>query len=603
MTVQRGELWWSATVLLGTVAGLPMPLAGYLHALTATAITALVAVAIVLVFRCDGYVSFALFALAATMAAAASAFSFNGYPVIAPALIALAGAVAWWCHRAARRLRAWPRVVPTLGGMLVMQVLFALRSWLPAAPVALPTAPMMPVVLAAVCVPGIVMLAYVWRRGGERMRCVAAGLCCGLAGVAAALLYPSGLGPLSARGAHDLPVTAMATAMVAAAWGGFEDLGTVVFVALTLNVLQEGVVRAFSGVELYQLALLPLLSVALLLRRRSARKPGAAQDVPALRAVPVRGLTVICVGAAGFAVGGYLFPPLSELAGLCLVGLSLTLLMGWVGQVTLGQLGFAALGGWVALASGLPLPLAMIAGAVSGAVLSPLVGYPAIRHGGAPAPVTSFTWGLFAYTLFTSPHLLGWPRLLSRQEELLTSHLRGDWNALVAVAVVVCFGAVAVVGRSRVCRVVVAARLDSAIAAREGVNLARARLAMLVLTGFIAATGGTVLALAHGGLLPSAYATESGVRLVSATGVGGMESLAGPVLGVAVFGLVRAYLQWPALRFALNGLFGLIVLRADPNGLASLASLRHRLGRPLARALPLPRLVRPIRHFWDSLSL
>ncbi|GIH05165.1 hypothetical protein Rhe02_32320 [Rhizocola hellebori] len=599
MAFQRREIWWSATVLLGTVAFLPMPAAGYLDALICAGITALVAVAIVLTFRCDGYVSFAEFALAATIATAANALPLSVYPLIAPVLIALAGGIGWLCHRAVQRLRDWPRVVPTLFGMLVLQVLFAIRGWLPAGQPAPLTSPASVTVLVAACLPGVVMMALAWRTGGKHLRCVAAGLCCGLAGVAGAALFAVGPGPLSAAGAHDLPVTAMATAMVAAAWGCFEDLGTIVFGALTLSVLQEAIVRSFSDVGPYQLALLPLLSIALVLRGRVRTTPVVPLASSEFQSAPIRGLTPICVAAVAVAIAGYLFPPATELAGLCLVALSLRLLMGWVGQVTLGQLGFAALGGWVALASGLPVPLAMLAGAASGAVLSPLVGYPAIRHGGAPAPVTSMTWGVFAYTLFTSPHLLGWPRLLSRQEDLLSSQLHGSWNALVALALIACFGTVAMVARSRACQVAVASRRDSGIAAREGVNLPRVRLVMLVLTGFVASAGGTVLALAHGGLLPNTYAAESGVRLVSATGVGGMESLAGPVLGVSVFGLVLLLLPLPALRFVVNGVLGLLVIRAEPSGLAG---MRRQLTGSLAKA-PLHRMMRPIRHLWESSSL
>jgi ABC-type branched-subunit amino acid transport system permease subunit len=391
-------------------------------------------------------------------------------------------------------------------------------------------------------------------------------------------------------------MVAMATAMVAAAMAGFRDPGIAVLAAFALNLVLAASVGLFGSAHVYLLTLMPMLSAALLLRPKPPPPPivdGPSPDPawpPTIRAAlqtmrrPL--LLGYAVGVPVVAVAAGERPVVAELAGYCLVGLSLMMLMGWIGQVTLGQLGFAALGAWITAASGLPPALGILLGALAGTLLSPLVAFTAIRHAGVPAPVTSLTWGVFAYTLFTSPELLGWQRLLSPQTGPLQAIPSGRPDVVLGLAVVTCFAAVAVVARTRFGRVLAAARLDPGIARRAGLVLPRARLTALLLTGFVAATGGGLLATAQHGLLISGYATDSGVRLVTSTGTGGIEGIAGPIAGAVVFGGVILSAAAPAMRFLLTGALGLAVLLAEPGGLAGLMARATRRSHPAPHVLP-----------------
>src|SRR5207302_59383 len=107
----------------------------------------------------------------------------------------------------------------------------------------------------------------------------------------------------------------------------------------------------------------------------------------------------IAVRAAGTAafllVVVLLLPPLfshfwlqifTTVAIYSIVALSLALLIGRVGLVSLGQIALLAVGGWIALrlgyATGWPLPLLLLATGLLTGVVGTLIGLPALRLSG-----------------------------------------------------------------------------------------------------------------------------------------------------------------------------------------------------------------------------
>jgi branched-chain amino acid transport system permease protein len=587
LVTRRPEVGVPVVLLVACLAGGPLTTGGLARALASGVVTALVAVSVVLVFRVEEVVSYAQFGLAALAAATlATASGPSRLAVLLPVVLAGSAAVTWALGRwVLLRLSRSPRVIGTLAAMLAMQLLLAARLWWGTTPQGGWVPPFSWYIIGlggvalAIAMP-ILLRPLLRKNARPSLVSVVAGLLAGGAGLFSALLFPSGTGPLSAATVAGFPVVGMATAMVAAAMAGFRDPGTAVLSAFALSVALEVSEAGFGSSGPYLLILMPLLSAALLLRPKQPAPPTVDTDVadppwPASVAVVLKGMrarliVAFAVGVPVLAVLAGRRPVVAELAGYCLVGLSLMMLMGWIGQVTLGQLGFAALGGWITVACGLPTPLGILLGALVGTVLSPLVAYTAIRHAGAPAPVTSLAWGVFAYTLFTSPEMLGWDRVLSQQTDPLTATPDGRPDFIVAIAVVGCLATVAVVGKTKFGRVLAAARLDSGVARRAGMVLPRARLTALLLTGFVAATGGGLLATAQNGLLASGYATDSGVRLVTSTGTGGVGAIAGPIAGALVFGGVILVTFLSGVRFLLTGVLGLTVLTAEPAGLLGL---------------------------------
>ncbi len=88
-----------------------------------------------------------------------------------------------------------------------------------------------------------------------------------------------------------------------------------------------------------------------------------------------------------------------------IVGISLVVLTGWAGQVSLGQMAFvgigSAVGGALTANQGMDIGIALLVGGIVGALVAVIVGYPAIRRGGLTLPVVTL-----AFALLTSSYLL-----------------------------------------------------------------------------------------------------------------------------------------------------------------------------------------------------
>ena len=87
----------------------------------------------------------------------------------------------------------------------------------------------------------------------------------------------------------------------------------------------------------------------------------------------------------------------SQICIYAVIALSLTLLTGWAGQVSLGQFGLVAVGALVAvhLGSSLPLPVVMLYGGAVTALVAVLVGLPALRMPGLFLAVTTLAFAIF----------------------------------------------------------------------------------------------------------------------------------------------------------------------------------------------------------------
>jgi ABC-type branched-subunit amino acid transport system permease subunit len=87
----------------------------------------------------------------------------------------------------------------------------------------------------------------------------------------------------------------------------------------------------------------------------------------------------------------------SQICIFSVIALSLTMLTGWAGQVSLGQFGLVAVGALVAvhLGTSLPLPVVMLYGGAITALVAILIGLPALRMPGLFLAVTTLAFAIF----------------------------------------------------------------------------------------------------------------------------------------------------------------------------------------------------------------
>jgi len=425
---------------------------------------------------------------------------------------------------------------------------------------------------------------------GTRVTVVVWLLAGGLSGLAAVLAQATN-GP-SEGGSVSL-VAVLAAVVVAATvsrtWAFLAAVGT--------GVLQQGLLWSFGRGELVDVVLLGVVLAVLLVRRapRGARVDVADSSWRAareVRAVPaelrahreVRRLRLR--GAIGLAVAVLAFPWLVPSGQVqtgtlvlvyAMVGMSLLILTGWAGLVSLGQFAFAGVGGWtvavLAGTHGLSPLLAIPVAALAGGAAALLVGLPALRIRGLYLAILTLVFAVVVSGVLLSPRYGGkaLPEVLERPTLL---GLRAeDERAFYYLTLLVTLGAafaVAGLRRSRSARALIASRDNERAAELVGVDLVRARLSAFVLSGVVAALAGALYAFQQQGVAPGNFGPKLSLLVFLLVVLGGLGSIAGPLLGAVFFGVLELLPDSPLADLLLPTAV-VVVLVFFPGGLAQAA--------------------------------
>lgn len=428
----------------------------------------------------------------------------------------------------------------------------------------------------------------------------------------------------------SLPVAAtlsfgiLLTALAALVLGNLTDLVAVGASAVAVGILEQGVLYN-SPDEVVAPVLGGVIVVVMLLRRLGSSR--AASDVTAswqaaeeVRPVPAelrrlpevrlaRGglLAVAAVVVLGFPLVAGSSDQLKGIFVACfvLVAVSIVVLTGWSGQVTLGQMSFVAVGAVVGAQSAsewrLDLSLALVLAAAAGAVVAVVVGLPALRLKGPLLGVTTLAFAVAStqYLLNRSRNRflpngpIERPRLFALVD--LDSQ-RSLYYVCVAVAVL---GIVAVRGvrASRTGRALLAQRDNERATTSYGISVVRAKLSAFALSGALAGMAGCLYAMALRSYSEQPFEPAVSFNIFTASVVGGLGSLTGAVIGALFLNVGRWALSpdWQLLPSAVGVLFVLTML---PGGLGELlyrardAFLRRVADR---RGLVVPSLVADVR--------
>ncbi|MFN8050576.1 MAG: ABC transporter permease [Acidimicrobiales bacterium] len=385
-------------------------------------------------------------------------------------------------------------------------------------------------------------------------------------------------------------------ALAALVMGRMTNLGAVAASSVSLGILQSAMERANDG-ALVGPVLLAVILVALLAQRRGVSRLSGHQsgswglatefhalppEVARLGRVRAFRWTVAAVGIAVVLVLPHVLGTAGTLkAGAVLVfatiGLSMVVLAGWAGQVSLGQMAFVGLGGavaaWSIVDHGVDPVVAMLAAGVVGAAAAVVVGIPALRLRGLNLAVVTLGMAVAASSALFSNEVIRWiptgvftrPRLFGRID--IDSPVRLYHLSLVIL--VLAMVAVRGLRRSRFGRVLVAQRDNEPAAASYGVNVVVAKLVAFAMSGFIAAVGGAVFVLHQAAFRDENYDVGAGVAVFVAAVIGGLGSPLGGVLAAVYLRGAQWLLpgNWQILASSAGVL---LVLMMMPDGLGGL---------------------------------
>jgi branched-chain amino acid transport system permease protein len=325
------------------------------------------------------------------------------------------------------------------------------------------------------------------------------------------------------------------------------------------------------------------------LARAAAPAPGWRQRMATI--VPWLGWALLAVLLVLPAAGGsrYLVYLGTLLALQGALAISLNIVMGYAGQFAMSHAAFYGFGAYASALMvtslgvnfWLAVPLAMLAAGV----LAAAIGYPALRYtGGVHLALITFAFGELARLVAANWHsVTGGPmgmRVMYTPGSFFgidLSSSRGLYWLAVGM-LLVCLVATLVIERSRFGRGLVAIREDETLASFLGVNVVGSKVAAYAISSMLAAMTGCAYAPIMNFISPELLSAHETISLIGVLIVGGIGTVAGPIIGTLIFFGVPEMLRVARLyRLVVLGLLIVLVVLLMPKGIGGV--LRERLQR------------------------
>ena len=443
-----------------------------------------------------------------------------------------------------------------------------------------------------------------------------------LSGQSGAVTGLANLGPLT-----------LARALAAAAIAGMRSFPRAVMAGLVIGVT-ESVVRFnyLSEAGLIDFLLFCAVLVAVYVQSRGSPEEAILAFVPRIRPVParlerlrwVRALPRITLAATlAFAIVLPLIVTLpsrhllyATVLGFAICAMSVTVITGWSGQLSLSQMAFAGIGalsgaafsrgfeldiGWRGFrlidveAVGVPFVVSILLATLFTALAASIIGAGALRVRGLMLAVSTFAFSiastqyLFRRPFFTGGSSSSVPYQRGTLFGIDLSSQRSYYYFTLG-GFVIAYAVVSRLRRSGIGRSTIAVRDNAAGASAYTVSPTRAKLTAFGLAGGLAGFGGALL----GGLVQNIrfsqvlFQVEDSLRVVGMAVIGGLGSVTGAVLGaVWVEGMPAFFGDNDLVPLFTSSIGLLVIIMYLPGGFIQVVyTARDGLLRWLASRLP-----------------
>lgn len=240
---------------------------------------------------------------------------------------------------------------------------------------------------------------------------------------------------------------------------------------------------------------------------------------------------------------------LVRIAYSMILAVSLNLVVGFLGELSLGHAAFMCVGAYLggffsnllapALGNGiLPMIICMLFGGAIAALFGLIIGIPALRLKGDYLAITTLAFGEIVRNLFKNIPLFGAAKGLNTATY--------DQNTLFIVSLVTLFIVLLLVQnliRSKHGRAITAIR-DNEIAAKAmGVNVTFYKLFIFVLSAFFAGIAGVLYAKCFGTVRQETFSYNYSIEILVMVVLGGIGSVNGSMIAAAIITFVNIKLQ------------------------------------------------------------
>ena len=285
--------------------------------------------------------------------------------------------------------------------------------------------------------------------------------------------------------------------------------------------------------------------------------------------------SVIIFIAAGFVpliFGGYVLQVMISIVMYAAFATSWLLFSGPTNYIALSTAAFFGIGMYVT-AGGIdlvPYPVLIIASGIAGAAMAAIVGLATLRVSGVYFVIFSLglaelirqfmTWGQHVFGTMSGLYVT-----IDRSEPMYY------WQLLLLTAVIYLVGWW--IGRSRLGFALRIIGNDEVVAVHCGINTARAKLVLFIISSTFASIIGAVVAPRWGYVEPGvAFNPYLSFQVVIMALLGGTHRLWGPILGVIPFVLLWELIsiEFPSQTTLLLGVCFLLIVYVIPNGFTGL---------------------------------
>ena len=356
-------------------------------------------------------------------------------------------------------------------------------------------------------------------------------------------------------------VLAIVPAMAAALIGRLTSIGITVIAALSLGIVQsivvfqttkswwpEWAVTGLSDALPFIVIVVALFFVGDALPNRGAM---ALDPLPEVYRTKLRAVTVVPVVVAACAAiiltsGAYRFAIITSMIATVIL-LSLVVLTGLVGQISLAQAGIAGTAGFalskLGSSVGIPFPLSTLLAALVATLFGVLVGIPALRIRGVQLAVVTMAGAVaLEKFVFRNPSLtdaagnpIGDPELFGFDLGVREGRniARVEFGILVLIVVAVCAVLVGNLIRSTTGQRFLAVRSNERASASVGISIANTKLLAFGIASFLAGVGGAFMGYSRSQLSADSFTVMVGLSFLAFAYLGGITSVAGAIIGGA----------------------------------------------------------------------
>jgi len=385
--------------------------------------------------------------------------------------------------------------------------------------------------------------------------------------------------------------------LAAAVIGRMESLPRTVVAAIGIGIFQEAAAWQYSDTDFVDALLVVVILAGLFLQRdhfsriaesgistwKSIREvrpiPRELRNVPEVRWATL-GVTVVLTTVA-VTLPLWASPSQEQAAALiaiyAIVALSLLVLTGWAGHISLGQFALVGFGGAATGVlygrHGWDLLLAIPAGVVFAAAVAVVIGLPALRIRGLFLAVTTLAFAVTAETFFLEDRYVPWliEQRITRPALWGRFALERGWQQyfFCLVGLLLAIAAVRNLRNGRTGRAIIAVRDNELNAEAATIDATRTKLLAFALSGGLAGFAGGLYVVNQQGLFADAFGADTSIRLFSMVVIGGLGSLPGAVLG-AIYVRGAEFFLPAQYELLASGMGILLLLMFLPEGLGGL---------------------------------